>query len=464
MADEKIATESSVEADSAPWKNLLSIAVAKDKKGLEEELDRLGAKEVFRSLSRLALEEQHQILALLDAEDVSELVEDMPDEQAAALVESLSPAHAADIIEEMESAEAADLLGDLDTIRAREIIEEMAPEAQGDALLLTQYADDVAGGLMVREFLSFRENLTVGDVLRNLREHAEEYRTYKVQYAYVVSRSGKLKGVLVLRDIVLESEYSPISEVMRTKPASLLDLDTLETVDEFFRSHNYLAAPVTNADGTLLGVITREALEEAVGERAEDVYLKAQGIVGGEEFRSMPLMLRSRRRLSWLSVNIVLNVIAASVIAYYEETLASVIALAVFLPIISDMSGCSGNQAVAVTMRELTLGLIRPVDFVYVWFQEIKVGVVNGLALGTLIGLLAWAWKGNPYLGLVAGGALAINTSVAVSIGGVVPLVLKRLGMDPALASGPILTTVTDLCGFFFVLSMAAAMLPYLTS
>jgi magnesium transporter len=157
-----------------------------------------------------------------------------------------------------------------------------------------------------------------------------------------------------------------------------------------------------------------------------------------------------------------LNFAAASVIAAYEETLAAVIALAVFLPIISDMSGCSGNQAVAVSMRELSLGLVRPREVARVWLAEISVGSINGLALGLLFATVAWAWKGNPFLGLVVGAALMLNTVVAVSIGGALPLVLRRAGADPALASGPILTTITDTCGFFFVLSLAGALLPRL--
>ena len=178
--------------------------------------------------------------------------------------------------------------------------------------------------------------------------------------------------------------------------------------------------------------------------------------------RWIPVAVRSRRRLSWLSVNILLNILAASVIAFYEDTLSALIALAVFLPIVSDMSGCSGNQAVAVSMRELTLGAASPRDVMRVWGKEVSVGLLNGLALGTLLGLAAWAWKGNPVLGGVVGLALAINTVVAVSIGGTVPLVLKRFGVDPAVASGPLLTTITDMCGFFLVLSLASMAMPYL--
>jgi magnesium transporter len=136
--------------------------------------------------------------------------------------------------------------------------------------------------------------------------------------------------------------------------------------------------------------------------------------------------------------------------------------LAVFLPIISDMSGCSGNQSVAVSIRELTLGLVRPRDIMRVLVKEAAVGLVNGLVLGLLIASVAWLWQGNPWLGLVVGVALMLNTLLAVCLGGSIPLILKRYNMDPALASGPILTTVTDMCGFFFVLGLATLMLNYL--
>ncbi|NNJ74520.1 MAG: magnesium transporter, partial [Anderseniella sp.] len=209
-------------------------------------------------------------------------------------------------------------------------------------------------------------------------------------------------------------------------------------------------------------VVSRQAIADASLERSELDALKSKGVVG-DELRSMPTWFRAKRRLSWLTINIGLNIVAASVIAFYEDTLAAVIALAVFLPIVSDMSGCTGNQAVAVSMRELTLGVARPTDVMRVWFKEISVGLINGSALGILLGCAAWAWKGNPWIGLVVGLALALNTLVAVSIGGLVPLVMKRFNIDPAVASGPMLTTATDMCGFFLVLSLATSMLPLLT-
>lgn len=157
-----------------------------------------------------------------------------------------------------------------------------------------------------------------------------------------------------------------------------------------------------------------------------------------------------------------LNILAASVIVAFEDTLAALIALAVFLPIVSDMSGCSGNQAVAISMRELTLGIVTSRDVFRVWLQEVKVGLINGCSLGLLLGFAAWVWKGDLVLAGVVGAALSLNTVIAVSIGGTVPLIVKRFGADPAVASGPVLTTITDMCGFFLVLGLATLALPWL--
>jgi magnesium transporter len=185
------------------------------------------------------------------------------------------------------------------------------------------------------------------------------------------------------------------------------------------------------------------------------------GIIGGEELRSMPTTTRIVRRLMFLCPNILLNLVAASVVALYEPTIAAVTALAIFLPMLSDMSGCAGNQAVAVSIRELALGVLKPRDFWHALRKEVGVGVANGFVLGILIGVIAWLMRGGewPLIGCVVGGAMCINSIVAVVIGGTVPLLLRRSGVDPALAASPILTTFTDLCGFFLTLRLATAVL-----
>lgn len=447
-----------------PWKELAVLAETGSLSQLRQFLDALPAGEVALVLSRLADDQQNRVLTSLPPEEAADLIEQLSNAQAVDLLEQLTPRTAAAILDRMPSDEQADLIGDLDREEAEAILREMAPAEATDARTLSQYADDVAGGLMVTEFLRYQEHSTVGDVVQDMRQRADEYRDYDVQYAYVCDAEGRLTGVLRLRDLLLSRHDLPIAGLMLRNPISVNEYARLDDLADLFERYHFLGVPVTDAAGKLLGVIQQAAVAEAWGDRQNSDFLKTQGIVGGEEIRTMPLMRRSSRRLAWLSVNILLNVLAASVIAAYQDTLSAVIALAVFLPIISDMSGCSGNQAVAVSLRELSLGLLRPGDVLRVWFKEISVGLINGLALGLLIAVVAVLWKGNPYLGLVVGLALGLNTLVAVSIGGTVPLLVKRFHMDPAIASGPILTTVTDMCGFFFVLAIATALLPRLTS
>jgi magnesium transporter len=442
-----------------PWKELVRLTDEGRSQALEAYLDELPSGDVALAVSRLTDEEQLSLLAILTPEAAADLVEQLPDVQAVELFEQLEPADAAAILLELPSNERADLLGDLDEPKTVAILNELSATDAADARELSRYADDVAGGLMVTEVLKYSEHVTVEDVVADMREQADRYRDYDVQYTYVCDAEDRLSGVLRLRDLLLAKRKQPIGELMIRQPLSLRDDTPLTDLGSFFGKHHYLGVPIVNGKGQLVGVVRKTAVAEALGERNDSDFLKAQGIIGGEELRTLPTLVRARRRLAWLTVNIGLNVVAASVIAVFQDTLSSVIALAVFLPIISDMSGCSGNQAVAVSMRELSLGLVRAEEVVWVWLKEIAVGVTNGTVLGLLIGVVAFAWKGNLYLSLVVGVALCLNTILAVSIGGVVPLVLKRRGMDPAVASGPILTTITDVVGFFLVLGFATLML-----
>lgn len=425
-------------------------------------LDGLDSSEIVFAVARLEDERRQRLFGLLDADHAADLIALLPQPQAVGTMEELEPAAAARIIGEMPSDERADLIGLLDQSDALAILAELAEPEASDLRRLVAYPPDSAGGLMITEYVQYPESATVGDVIDDLGRNAEKYSEYNIQYAYVTDDAQRLTGVLRMRNLLLTPRQQPLAEVMFRDPLSVADDTDLDDLVDFFDEHRFFGAPVIDGAGKLCGVVERSAVDAAVAAHRESDYLRSQGIVGGEELRSMPLLLRSRRRLSWLSVNILLNLVAASVIARHQDTLEAVIALAVFLPIISDMSGCSGNQAVAVSMRELTLGVIRPNEFWRAIKGELFLGALNGLVLGLLIGAVAFAWKRNVYLGGVVGAALMLNTVVAVLIGGSVPLVLKRLKFDPALASGPILTTITDMCGFFLVLSFASSMLNYL--
>lgn len=409
-------------------------------------------------LDRLSPTDQAEAITELNPDEAAKLVEHVVDISAVEILEHIPPHLAAGILGEVASDHRADLIAELPTKTAESILKQMDGVEAEDTLALLEYASDTAGGLMVKEYLRFDVNQTVQSVIEDLQENSQQYRKMDVQYSFVCE-AEQLVGVLPLRELLLSPRESTLQDVMIKSPLCVTDNTHIHDLESVFENHSFVGVPVVNQSGYLIGVVHRLAVENARSQRDRSDFLKSQGIVGGEEVRSLPLWDRSRRRLSWLSVNILLNILAASVIAAYQDTLQAVIALAVFLPIISDMSGCSGNQAVAVSMRELSLNLIGPTEFIRVWFKEISVGMLNGVVLGSLIATAALLWKGDLLLGLVVGMALCINTMIAVSFGGMVPLVLKRFGVDPAIASGPLLTTITDMCGFFLVLGLASLLL-----
>ena len=451
------------ESDPRPWEALEEIARAGDASRLEQFVASLPPMEAVRAITRLNVEDQARVLAMLPAKRAADLLEETPEVEAREMLEHLSPEDAAAILAEMPSDEQADLLTGLSDADAESILDEMPESEAAEARSLVRFKPDEAGGLMVTAHLAFHENSSVARVLDDLRTNAERYAGYDVQYVYVTSSFNDLVGVLPLRDLLLTRPDRQISDLMIRAPLAVDSHATLDELNDVFGRHGFLGVPVIDRGGRLIGVVRRADVEQALAERAGRSFLKTQGIIGGDELRTMPTMVRTWRRFYWLSANILLNILAASVIAFYEETLAQVIALAVFLPIISDMSGNAGIQASAVSMRELELGLIRPRELLRVWTKEISLGLINGIALGVLLGTVAFIWKGNAWLGAVVGAAMMLNTIVAVTVGGTIPLILKMLKKDPALASGPILTTVTDMCGFFFALSFATLLLSKLT-
>ena len=434
---------------------------ADDKQQVSELVESISSNEALRQISRMESDDRDNFISMLTPETAAELIEEAPAELAVTLIQDLDSSVAAKIMEELHTDTQADIVKDLKPESSEAILSAMEEESADSVRMLAQYEPDTAGGLMELEAFSFPISETVGTVLQRLIEGDEAFERYRGQHPYIIDESGKLIGVVSLRDMLRSRRNVPLADIMHT-PISVLTDTNQETLAKLFHDNPFLGIPVVDDQERLLGVVSRLDVAEAELERAEHESLSRQQI--SDELRSMPTLMRSRRRLAWLSSNIVLNIIAASVISLYEETLAAVIAIAVFLPMVSDMSGCSGNQAVGVSMRELSLGLTRPIDLFHVLRKELSVGIINGIALGILIGIVAWVWKDNAFLGLVIGMALSINTLIAVSIGGTVPLMLKHLGIDPAVAAGPLLTTVTDMAGFFLVLSLASLFMPQLLS
>ncbi|MEM9478195.1 MAG: magnesium transporter [Verrucomicrobiota bacterium] len=438
---------------------------------LEALLEQAEPEELSKVLTELEPSDQRRVFSILDTEDRVNTIETLVPEDAAEVLDHLPESQAADILEELPAIDAAEIIDVLPASTGSEILREM-DEPERSAILDNftdeeekqdleehlAYPVDSAGALMSERVLRIEASQNVRDALELLSEKAEKFSDRDIQYAYVVKHE-KLVGVLPLRRLALSGRTQTAGDLMIPDPEAVNATAELAELVDFFDGHGYLGAPVVDDEKRLLGVVSRDVVREAQTDSQTGDFLRASGITAGEELRSLPLRTRSFRRLCWLVPNILLNLLAASVIMAFQGTLEAVIVLAAFLPIVSDMSGCSGNQAVAVSIRELSLGILRPGDFLRIFVKEGLVGIINGTAVGIVLGLIAGVWTGRPLVGLVVGGALFLNTILSVLIGGLVPLLLKRFKVDPALASSPILTTCTDMCGFFLVLGIASVVL-----
>lgn len=321
------------------------------------------------------------------------------------------------------------------------------------------YPPDTAGAIMSTDFIAVPEDLTVEQTIERIRSAAQT--PGRATYVYVVDAEKSLRGVLFLRDLIFNPPSKSVREIAFQKLVAVDVLSDQEEVARIFQKHKFMALPVVE-DHRIVGTISAENITKVVQEEATEDILKVAGIAGGEESFKSPMQTSIRSRLPWLALNIFLDVIAVSVIAYFESTLQEVIALAVILPIISDMGGNVGIQTVSIAVRGLASGEISFKDFRKIIGREFGVGFLNGLVLGILLGVIGYLWKGNIVLGVVAGFALWINTIVAGIAGAAIPLLLKKRNLDPATGSGALLTTITDISGFFLALSLATYLVPYL--
>jgi len=405
--------------------------------------------------------------ALPDDAKAREVLLWVPLDMAASIVSGISPVVAARLIAGMTSDKRADLLAALPD-HDRSVIQSALPfETQADLSRLLKYQPGTAGGLMETEFLAYPANATVREAIRDLRANQQKYASLGIQYLYLIDEARRLLGVAPVRDLMLAPEDAALISLVRSAPATVRDDADTHSLASAFEEHAFMALPVVDERGVLVGVVNRAAATEREHEEAEDDYRVSQGIVGGEELRSMPIATRLRRRGAWLGVNLVLCLGGAAVIGAHQETIAKVIAVAAVLPVISATSGNAAMQAAAVSIRELTLGVIDAGgrgrgewrgEWGRVLKHELALAALLALPLGAAVGLLARLWGADWMIGAAVGVAMAANALIAIAIGGLCPLLLRRLRMDPALASGPLTTTLADVSGFAITLTLVAAM------
>jgi magnesium transporter len=396
-----------------------------------------------RAIAELPPEIASRALAEMDAAE-------HPEEMLLAL----GPDRAADLVDQLPSDDAADIVAELAPEDREALLAEIADRTDVDRLL--RYPEDTAGGLMTTDVIAVRGDATVAEAIDEIRRQSdEEDEPYHV---YVVDDARRLRGVLSLARLVVAAPSRRVAEVMRPPPAvAPADLDQ-EEVARLMARYNVAALPVVDAAGTLLGRITFDDVIDVVEAELTEDLLKFGGVDPREDLTA-PWTRAVRTRLPWVYANLITASLAGAVVYLFQDTITRVVLLAVWMPVIAGMGGNAGTQALAVTIRLLAVQEIRPRQAMEMVSKETLVGLVKGLAVGAVVGVVAWGQGGDPTLGMVVLLAMTGNMLLAGFVGAFVPIVLHRLGADPAIASSVFVTALTDVCGFLLLLGLGTVLM-----
>jgi magnesium transporter len=392
--------------------------------------------------ARLAME----ALAEMEPAAAAELLSDRPAEDIARLVQEIPTDDAATIIDHLpEELSAA-------------VVELIKPKPGGGVGELLEYPEKTAGRIMNPNVFALREDMTAGEAITALQQARDVEMVF---YLYVVDERRHLVGVVSLRRLLLVPPDTPLKRIMTTDLISVrADMDQ-EEVARQVASYNILAIPVVDEENKLVGVITVDDVIDVIKDEAtEDVYRLAGVASDDRVFTRASASLR--RRLPWLIVNLATAFMAASVVAVFEPTISKVTALAVFMPIVAGMGGNAATQTLAVIVRGIALGELTWSNSRTALFKEVVVGLGNGVATGIVASAVVWITRGEPILGMILGMAMIINMFVAAAAGTLIPLALRALKVDPALASSVFITTLTDVFGFLSFLGLGTIFLRYL--
>ena len=412
--------------------------------------------EVFNLLTE---EAQGALLKNLDIPSTADLFDELEDAETLEFADDLSIARLADVLDEMEPDEAADLLGDLPPEVATQALAEM--EDPEDVLPLLGFPDETAGGRMTTSFIALRRQTTVEQAIRFLRNVGPESDV--PYYLFVVDREKRLSGIVGLRDLVIAEPNIRIENIMQPDVFFVTTETDQEEAARTMARYDLAALPVVDDQRRLVGVITGDDLIDVLEEEAtEDIY-RLSNVTDTDLEPESGVWDQIKGRLPWLYLSMVTSLFAAFVISRFEYVIAQVAVLAVFQSVVAGLGGNAVTQNMAMTVRALALGKIAPKRAWPIILRQALIGLMMGIAIGVVVGIGAYLWRGNAYLGVILGLALVGNLAVAGVAGTMIPLGLKSLGQDPALASAVLVTTVTDSMGFLLFLGMATYFLGYLT-
>src|SRR5918993_3011325 len=414
--------------------------------------------QVFGSLLETERQAVFSVLVERNGRLAMETVSEMGPEQGARLLTGRSAEEIAKLLQEIPSDDAAALIDYLPDELSTEVLELMRRRESAQVESLLEYGEQTAGRIMNPSVFALNEDLTVGEAITALQNSRDVEMVF---YLYVVDARNHLVGVTSLRRLLLVSPETPLKRIMTADLISArVDMDQ-EEVARQVAAYNLLAIPVTDEENKLVGIITVDDVIDVIKDEAtEDIYRLAG--VAGDERAFTPAGESLRKRVPWLGVNLGTAFLAALVVGLFEGTIEELAAIAMFMPVVAGMGGNAGMQTLTVIVRGIALGELTWTNARKALLKEIIVGVGNGVVLGIVAALIAWAMRANAALGFVLGAAMIVNMFVAATAGTLVPLGLRAANVDPALASSVFITTMTDMIGFFSFLGLATVFSRYL--
>lgn len=404
------------------------------------------------SLETMRHDEAVRVLSALPAPLAGNALKNINVSAAASLVRDLPLETFREVVVKLDPQQIAAMFATLPEDKQGEFLDRIPEETRKSVGELLSFPENSAGRIMTTEFLAFRADVKVKDAVRRIRTLAR--RNAPASYVYVVEADDTLLGVINMRDLLIGSGTTPLRSIMKTDLISFNAFTDREDVANILSQRKYFAAPVVDMQGHILGVVKTDQLLSHVQEEATEDIQKIFG-AGAEERAFSPISFSLRTRLPWLHVNLATAFLAASVVALFEDLIARITILAVFLPVVAGQGGNAGAQSLAVVMRGLVMREIPRQKSWMLIFKEARIGILNGLIIGLVTGIIVWAWHGNPYVGIVITLAMVVNLFAAGFSGAAIPLAMKSIGLDPAQSSSIILTTVTDVVGFFSFLGFA---------
>lgn len=432
-------------------------ALTKDDELLQVILAEYHASEIAILFENINIDDQERIINLLPIEIASEVISEMHEEaHPEDLLLQLSPEKRAEIVGELDYDDATDIISQLEDEEQKDILDDLSEDDASSIRNLLSYPEDTAGGLMNTEFIRINLNLTKKDAIDEIiiqSETMEEFYTI-----FVVDDYGIFHGIVSLKDIIKAKGNAKITELVKAEVAWVSPYTDQEEVARLISQYNITSIPVLAEDMTLLGRVTFDDVIDVLQDENTEDILKISGVSEDEEL-SGNWREAVKSRLPWLIINLGTAFLASAVVRHYEPTLKQIAVLSAYMTIIAGMGGNAATQALAVTVRRISLYDLTNQQAYKTVLKEFTVGLVNGAATGLIVLLFALYFDSNPLLGLVIFMAMTGNLLIAGIAGAGIPLILKRVGIDPAIASSIIITTFTDVFGFFLLLGLASRLL-----